>query len=141
MSGRDARFPWDFFALAYLLSWIPWGVAYLVARRSPPVTGTTEELLAAAPPAMLALVLLGVFGPFAAAFALTWLLGKLVPPERLGGWRRGGVNAGLFVAFYAALHVFIYCQRHDPDLVKTVAFFKLEFSLEGFGGNSDRDVY
>jgi membrane protease YdiL (CAAX protease family) len=72
MSGRDARFPGDFFALAYLLSWIPWGVAYLVARRSPPVTGTTEELLAAAPPAMLALVLLGVFGPFAAAFALTW---------------------------------------------------------------------
>src|SRR5688572_18104667 len=42
-----------------------------------------------------------------AAFALTWLVGCVLPRERLGGWRRAGVNVGLFVAFYAALHVFV----------------------------------
>ena len=74
MSDRRASvptpFPWPFFILAYAVSWALWGVAYLVARTAPPVTGTTEDLLAAAPPAMLALVLLGV-GPFVAAFVLT----------------------------------------------------------------------
>jgi membrane protease YdiL (CAAX protease family) len=87
MTGRDTRFPWDFFALAYALSWLPWGVAYLIAPPSPPVAGTTEELLAAAPPAMLALVLVGVFGPFAAAFLLTW--SREGRAGVLGLWRSG----------------------------------------------------
>ncbi len=73
---KDAQqpvpFPWDYFALTYAFSWAFWGIAYLFARNQPPVTGTTEDLLAAAPPALLALVLLGVFGPFFAAFVLTW---------------------------------------------------------------------
>src|SRR5688572_6914692 len=42
-----------------------------------------------------------------AAFALVWLLGRSVSRERLGGWRRMRVNLGLFVACYAALHVFV----------------------------------
>src|SRR5688500_616408 len=42
-----------------------------------------------------------------AAFALVWLLGRLVSRERLGGWRRAGVDLGLFVALYAALHAFV----------------------------------
>ncbi len=73
---KDAQqpvpFPWDYFALAYAFSWAFWGMAYLFAGDQPPVTGTAEDLLAAAPPAMLVLVLLGVFGPFFAAFVLTW---------------------------------------------------------------------
>jgi len=63
--------PWDYFALAYAISWALWGVAWLVTRGRPPVGGSTEDLLANAPPAMLALVLLGVFGPFTSAFVLT----------------------------------------------------------------------
>jgi membrane protease YdiL (CAAX protease family) len=65
-------FPWTYFALANALSWACWGIAAVFAADSGPVEAGTEELLAAAPPATLAFILLGVFGPFAAAFLLTW---------------------------------------------------------------------
>jgi len=64
--------PWAYFALAYTVTWALWGAAYLAVRGRPVVVGSTEDLLAAAPPALLALVLLGVFGPFVSAFVLTW---------------------------------------------------------------------
>jgi membrane protease YdiL (CAAX protease family) len=67
-----ASIPWDYFALAYAISWALWGAAWLATRGRPPVEGSTEDLLAAAPPAFLVLVLLGVFGPFTSAFVLTW---------------------------------------------------------------------
>jgi membrane protease YdiL (CAAX protease family) len=65
-------FPWTYFALANALSWTCWGIAALFTVDSGPVEGGAEELLAAAPPAALAFILLGVFGPFTAAFFLTW---------------------------------------------------------------------
>ena len=64
-------FPWDYFALAFAFSWSFWGLAYLMMRGRPTVEGNTEALLESAPPAMLVLVLVGVFGPFFGAFVLT----------------------------------------------------------------------
>jgi len=63
--------PWTFFPLAFGLTWLCWGAAYWVARGHGGATGGTQDLLANAPPAMLVLVLLGVFGPFTSAFLLT----------------------------------------------------------------------
>jgi membrane protease YdiL (CAAX protease family) len=71
-SSESRPFPLDYFLLAYAISWALWGVAWLFARNNPPVTGTAEDLVAAAPPEMLILVLAGVFGPFLSAFILTW---------------------------------------------------------------------
>ncbi len=65
-------FPWDYFTLAFAFSWAFWGLAYVAARNRPPVTTEgTEALLEAASPAMLVLILVGVFGPFFSAFVLT----------------------------------------------------------------------
>ena len=72
--GRDrgsASSVWSFFFVTYAFSWICWGIAYLMARGTTGATGATEDLLANAPPALLVLVLLGVFGPFVSAFVLT----------------------------------------------------------------------
>jgi membrane protease YdiL (CAAX protease family) len=71
-ASKGPSIPWDYFALAYAFSWTFWGLAYLVMRNAPAVSGNTEDLLAAAPPIMLVFVLLGVFGPFFSAFFLTW---------------------------------------------------------------------
>ena len=56
--SKTTAIPWDYFALTYLISWVCWGAAYFVARGGPAVEGPVEDLLASAPPAMLALVLL-----------------------------------------------------------------------------------
>ena len=100
-------FPWSYFALAYAFSWACWGIAAVFAVDAGPVEGGTEELLAAAPPGMLALVLLGVFGPFAAAFLLTW--------------RREGRGGGRKAPKYGILFTHPYVQKAPKELRGKVA--------------------
>ena len=87
--ARSAGIPWHFFLLAFAFSWACWGVSYLFARGGEGATGSTEDLLAGAPPGMLVMVLLGVFGPFVSAF---WWTSKQRGREGVrelwkSGWR------------------------------------------------------
>tara|TARA_R110000824_G_scaffold315042_1_gene501998 strand:+ start:21032 stop:21934 length:903 start_codon:yes stop_codon:yes gene_type:complete len=71
---KQVEFPWDYFVTAFAFSWFFWGIAFLLGLNNEPVTASTDaqNLLAAASPLMLLLMLIGVFGPFFSTFILTY---------------------------------------------------------------------
>lgn len=64
--------PWSYFALAFGFSWFFWGLAFLFSSSNDPVSGGAQDLIEAASPIMLLLMLIGVFGPSFSAFILTF---------------------------------------------------------------------
>jgi membrane protease YdiL (CAAX protease family) len=98
MNMRNNRFvrdiPWAYFALAFGISWLLWGAAWLLARGNAVVHGDTATMLSSSSPVMLTFIILGTFGPLTAAFIMTAMESGREGVRRL--WKRGwDVRLGL----------------------------------------------